>query len=117
MHESWRSKWEWVWRTPLAVLIGFGVYLTIEGEVGPDWWVKAGLGIGIVVVIHFALIGFFHRYSIPFPVHWEDETKDEYEARLKEYEADFKQSMDERGDRWLSWLEAKLGSEEENEEE
>ncbi len=113
MHESWRSKWDWPWRILLASFFGIGVYMTLEGEVGLDWWISAGLGIVAAVVLNFAAIGFSHRYDIPFPEYWKGESKDEWKARKKVWNAEFDQRMEERGLRYESWLKGKLGVEEE----
>ena len=113
MHESWRSKWVWPWRMLFALIIGFGVYATLEGEVGLDWWVEWGVALVSCVVIYFAMIGFSYRYSIPFPEYWKDESKDEWKARKKVWNAEFEQRMKERGLRYESWLKMMLGVEEE----
>ena len=113
MHESWRSKWDWPWRMIIAFFVGLGIYMTIEGEVGLDWWVELGLGLVSCVVIYFAMIGFSYRYSIPFPEYWKNESKDEWKARMVVWEAEFNERIDERGLRYEDWLKGKLGVEEE----
>ena len=52
MHKSWDH---WLLRLPLALLIAFGVIVSL-GEAGLGWWVFVGLGILIVVALNFSAI-------------------------------------------------------------
>ena len=53
MHKSWDH---WLLRLPLALLIAFGVIVSL-GEAGLGWWVFVGLGILTAVAFNFAAIG------------------------------------------------------------
>ena len=54
MHKSWDH---WLLRLPIALLIAFGVIVSL-GEAGLGWWVFVGLGILIVVALNFSAIEF-----------------------------------------------------------
>ena len=54
MHKSWDH---WLLRLPLALLIAFGVFVSLN-EFVLGWWVIVGLGILIVVAFNFAAIEF-----------------------------------------------------------
>ena len=54
MHKSWDH---WLLRLPIALLIAFGVFVSL-GEAGLGWWVFVGLGILIVVALNFSAIEF-----------------------------------------------------------
>ena len=56
MHKSWDH---WLLRLPLALLIAFGVIVSL-GEAGLGWWVFVGLGILTAVAFNFAAIGTTH---------------------------------------------------------
>ena len=113
MHESWGKQRGWWGVVFIALVLSAAAYYTLEGKVGLDWWVEAGIAVSACVVLYFAMIGFSYRYNIPFPEYWKDESKDEWEARMVVWEAEFKERIDERGLRYEDWLKGKLGVEEE----